>query len=231
MKNSLFMAFAGFCLCLFGACGAQPAKEQAAGKLVQMDFYIRYVEPKREIQAEVSFFSDTGAVELKGGNVSFAGHVMTPRRLPKVGVQYRFTLENMACDTVYTFELTEANGQSRQIRVPMNRIVEPSLVSKGGLSKKNGGLLAWKGKNFEPQDALTINLSDAKGSPISINHVGITREPQLLNIAPAFLASLDKGKLTLQLVKKWVKQEEQQGVKVFIRTEFYFSPLEVNLAD
>lgn len=231
MKISLFTAFSGFCFCFLYACGAQPAKEQGTGKIVQMDFYIRYVEPKREIQAEVSFFSDTGAVELKGGNVSFAGHVMTPRRLPKVGMQYRFTLENMACDTVYTFELTEAKGQTRQIRVPMNRIVEPSLASKGGLSKKNGGLLSWKGKNFDPQDALTINLSDAKGSPISINHVGITREPQLLNIAPEFLASLDKGKVMLQLVKKWVKQEEEQGVKIFRRTEFYFSPLEANLAD
>ena len=214
----------------FVACGQDSSKATKTEiKIREVDCYVRYVEAKRELQAELTLRSDTGTVAWPDGQVQFMNQVMTARTFPRLGTQYRLSLENIPADTLYRFSLVEGDGTEHHLDLPMNRIIRPTLASQGKISLEKGGLLTWEGRIFEPSDALTLTCFNPKNQDMSFNHIGLTRDPRQLELPGAVFKLLGLGEAQMQLVKKWSYRGDLGGFKVFQRSEFYFSPLNFSI--
>jgi hypothetical protein len=192
-------------------------------------YYVRYIEQIKELQLEAKYINKSDSTFSMPGGVYVSDFKLEGKNLPKEGWMHRYIKRPSGCDSLYVFSYKPvADFEVKDsIIFPIYRNFK---LETPKISKKNGGLVSWSGNSLMQDDGLTLVFEDAFGTSYTINHVGITRGPQL-EIRPEFLEVFAKGKGVLRIVhKKTVieKKDEQRSVKL---TEYYRIPLEIEIVD
>ena len=226
-KNTLIFLLA---LALF-SCKTQVTDktkgEESPVKIAK--YYIRYVEQIKELQLEAKFINKSDSTFGMPGGVFVKDFKLEGKNLPKEGWMHRYIKRPSACDSLYVFSYNP-DGKNEAKDSIIFPIYHNFKLETPKISKKNGGLVSWSGNSLMQDDGLTLVFEDASGASYTINHVGITRGPQL-EIRPEFLEVFAKGKGILRVVhKKTVidKNEEKRSVRL---TEYYRVPIEMEIVD
>lgn len=230
MLKQLFIVIGLGCATM--ACQSQQAKPNAtqtaaANPIKRASFYVRYLEVRRELQAEARFWSDSASFELPEG-VQFNGTPLKAKRLPNIGLEYRSVQDRVAFALPYTFTYIEPDGKVAKIEMQMPTIQNLRIASKGGLLRDKGGVLAWDGQPLASEDALHIIITDAAGNSATINYAGATGATDL-TLPTAEISTLAKGKARLSISYQH-NVTEKTLTRQNIRTiEYYFDEIETTI--
>lgn len=192
-------------------------------------YYVRYVEQIKELQLEAKYINSNDSTFSIPGGVSVADLKMEAKNLPKEGWMHRYIKRPSGCDSLYVFSYNPGlkNEIKDSVIFPIYRNFK---LETPKISKKTGGLVSWSGNSLTQDDGLTLVFEDASGVSYTINHVGITRGPQL-EIRPEFLEVFAKGKGILRVVHKKTiigKTDNQRSVRL---TEYYRMPIDMEIVD
>lgn len=211
-------------LWLLAACSV-PSSSQKEENYKQVRYYMRYVEESRELQAELRILGDSSTRALESKPLLNKETPLSYKKLPKLGHQYKLTMELAAPDSLYFMSFESPNGKSYEQTLPFRRSFRFRIASDGGLSKKYGGVLIWEGAPLQSEDGLVLNIFDENGKSISINYGGKTPEPNTLVLAPSQLASLAEGKLRIGLTKKTNAYRDEGQTRIIWSVEQYYKPI------
>jgi hypothetical protein len=223
-KNMIFF----FVLALISACHLDKDKSKEGAAPIQfVKYYVRYVEEIKEVQTELKFYRDQDTSLILPVLVQCNKEKMYPKKLSSEGWIYKWIKRPIDVKSQFVFQY--GSDSSQMIQDTINFLYLDSLIlSTPQISKKNGGLLTWKGSTLQSEDQLTILFEDTNGNHFTVNHVGITRGPQL-EIRPEHVESLLVGKSTIRLVHK-NNEVDKVGDKKFSKTtEFYYKPIEAQI--
>ncbi len=193
----------------------------------KINCYLRYMTQNRELQAEMTFRTDS-TVSIEGG-VLFNDENMVFKKLPKVGLQYRLIKNAVSFETPYTFSYTEKDGSKQEMSIDLNEFSNLQVVSDG-ISKTKGGLLAWEGEALGHEDGLILIFSDSKGNTFSINHTGISKGKQF-EIIPDHANRLELGPATILTTRKKTVLTNENNVTKLISVEYYLKAIEFEVKE
>ncbi|MCH2023053.1 MAG: hypothetical protein MK207_11300 [Saprospiraceae bacterium] len=189
--------------------------------------YLRYLEENRELQAEMTFRTDSNiAIE---GNVFLNDEIMHYKNLPSVGMQYRLIKNAVFFDSSYTFSYIERHGEIVRYNIGLNKFENLRIVSDG-LSKKKGGLLIWDGEALDTEDGLVFILTDSRGNSFSINHSGISKGNKFEIIA-SHVNNLATGPATLLTTRKKTVSYNNEKVRKLLRVEYYLKAIKFEVKE
>ncbi len=205
--------------------------QQALSAHLVANYYIRYLEPEKQVKAEVSFFKkDTSGYDtpLRMNNpVKFQGQAMGHRELPDGSVRYNF--ENFfSYPTEFVFEFNNLENLIQKQVLKLAALRSFSMV--GEASRSKGAQLSLEGNEFQKDESLVILLSDLRTNTFSIE---FDLEPGMtsLDIPAEKLAQLEAGAIKMYLVRKQVQQIEEPGYILNSTIEYYSKDLGFLLTD
>jgi len=205
----------------------EPSPEPTLYVFSKVNCYVRYIEHKKELQAEMTFRSDsTRGIQ---GAVKVNDEVMTFKMLPTVGFQYRLIKTMPKLDSIYVFQYTEKDGSTAKMSIGLDKFENLRIASKGGISQKAGGLLEWDGVPLTKEDGLVLILTDAEGNTFSINHAGVSKGNQF-EILGEHANRLAVGKATLNATRKRTILQEENGNIKLLTLEYYLKPIELQVS-
>ncbi|WCL80471.1 hypothetical protein PPO43_10880 [Saprospira sp. CCB-QB6] len=224
MRTQLAIHFFMF-LILAAACQSKMVEvkqeEHTPFAVERTYYYVRYLENSKELQAEARFQQDTGNLVL-ADKLYFEGQVMQPKKLPKVGWEYRYHERPSKFKGCYHFSY---GGES-------DTICFPTYTNFGlktpEVSMTSGGLIAWEGQPLGQEESLVLLFEDAKGQVKTVNHVGLTRGSQF-EIRPEHLEGLNVGAASLRLVHKSTVIQKIDGQVQVIKLEYYRKTLKIEI--
>jgi len=226
MRTQLAIHFFMFLL-LAAACQpkAEPEsqKEKTAFTVDRTYYYVRYLEDSKELQAEARFQQDTGSLVLPD-KLYFEGQAMQPKKLPKIGWEYRYHERPAKFKDCYHFSYA---GASDTICFPS---YSNFALKTPAISLATGGLLAWEGQPLGQAESLVLLFEDSKGQSKTVNHVGLTRGSQF-EIRPEHLEGLNAGPASLRLVHKSTLIQKVDGQVEVIKLEYYRKVLKIEIVD
>ena len=224
MRTQLVIYFF-MCLILAAACQSKTVEVKEVEKtpfaVDRTYYYIRYLESSKELQAEVRFQQDTGNLVL-ADKLYFEGQAMQPKKLPKIGWEYRYNQRPVKFKGCYQFSY---GGES-------DTLCFPTYTNFGlktpEVSLNIGGLIAWEGQPLGQEESLVLLFEDAKGQVKTVNHVGLTRGSQF-EIRPEHLEGLNVGPASLRLVHKSTVIQKIDGQVQVIKLEYYRKTLKIEI--
>lgn len=218
MKNHLFyFLLLSFCLL---ACNSDSSTSEKTETLVA-NYYIRYLEPERQIKVEASFakFDTSGRrvpIPMESG-VQFQNETMGHRELPGGTVRHNF--ENfLDYPGQFKFQFQNLEGKPQQQELSLAPLTQFSI--NGEVSQSSGGILSLEGNDFQEEESLVMLLSDLRTSTISIEFdlkPGMTA----IQIPSEKLLGLQQGAIKMYLVKKQIKSIEEDGYAYTSTIEYY----------
>ena len=189
--------------------------------------YIRYLQQNRELQAEMTFRTDS-TVAINGP-VTVNEKPMRSKILPNVGTQYRLLENALSFDSSYTFEYTELNGHLRGLSISMNRFDKPTVLGQQ-ISRTLGGVLAWEGSPLSKEDGLILIFTDAEGQTFSVNHSGISRGNKF-EIVTEYAKRLSNGPAKLLITRKKTTLVHHNDCSTLLCVEYYHVPVLFDVID
>lgn len=193
----------------------------------KINCYVRYLEQTRELQADMTFRTDsTKAIE---GQVLLNDLPMIFRKRPKVGLQYSLSKRSTTFDRAYTFSYTEKDGSTAKLDIALNPF-DSLKIASDGISKSAGGLLTWQGPALGSEDGLVLIFSDAKGNTFSINHNGISKGNKF-QIIPEHANRLDLGSATVSATRKKTIIKKENDVVKMLTIEYYTAPIKFEVKE
>ncbi len=208
---------------------ANEAKKQEEIPIKLIKYYVRYIEQSKELQVEVKFYNQNDSAFSMPEGVMVADFKLEAKNLPKEGWMHRFIKRPSRYDSLYIFNYKSGENMERKDSV-FFPIYQNFQIATPKISKKTGGLLTWDGNSLTQDDGLTLVFEDASGISYTINHVGITRGPQL-EVRPEHLEVFAKGKAILRAVHKRTVIGERGNTRMIRLTEYYRTPMEVEIID
>ena len=169
MKNivlSILIVFlAALCACNNSSNPNQETASERYG-FQKINAYVRYVALQRELQADLTFRTDsTQAIE---GLVVLNDELMLFKKRPKLGLQYLLQKRVMNFNRKQTFAYVEKDGSQQELSITLPKFDSIRFLSEG-VSHKDGGLIGWDGPAFDEKDGMVLLLTDANGQTFSIN--------------------------------------------------------------
>jgi hypothetical protein len=192
-------------------------------------YYVRYVEQIKELQLEAKYINSNDSTFSIPGGVSVADFKLEAKNLPKEGWLHRYIKRPSGYDSLYVFSYNPGIKNETKDTVVFP-IYKNFKLETPKISKKTGGLVSWSGSSLGQEDGLTMVFEDASGASYTINHVGITRGPQL-EIRPEFLEVFAKGKGILRVVHKKTVIDKKGEKRCVRLTEYYRIPIEMEIVD
>jgi hypothetical protein len=192
-------------------------------------YYVRYVEQIKELQLEAKYINSNDSTFSVPGGVSVADFKLEAKNLPKEGWMHRYIKRPSGCESLYVFSYNPGIKNETKDTVVFP-IYKNFKLETPKISKKTGGLVSWSGSSLGQEDGLTMVFEDASGASYTINHVGITRGPQL-EIRPEFLEVFAKGKGILRVVHKKTVIDKKGEKRCVRLTEYYRIPIEMEIVD
>ena len=193
----------------------------------KINCYVRYLAQTRELQADMTFRTDsTKAIE---GQVFLNGLPMVFKKRPKVGLQYSLTKSSTKFEQKYTFSYTEKNGRLAELDIELNPF-DSLKIASDGISKYGGGLLTWKGPALGSEDGLVLIFSDAKGNTFSINHSGISKGNKF-EIISEHANRLEVGTATVLATRKKTIIKKENEVTKMLTLEYYSAPIKFEVKE
>jgi hypothetical protein len=208
----------------FSACTLPDSTSKASERypFSKINYYLRYMTQNRELQAEMTFRTDsTVAIE---GDVLLNDEAMVFKKLPMVGLQYRLIKNAVTFDQSYTFSYTEKNGSLAEVNAKIGAFSNLRFASDG-LSIEKGGLLQWDGDVLGRDDGLVFIFTDSKGTTFTINHAGITKGKEF-EIINSHANQLALGPATLLTVRKRTILAHKNNLTQMVSIEYYLGALE-----
>lgn len=188
----------------------------------KINCYVRYIEQKKELQAEMTFRSDS--TKTIQGKVSVNEEAMIFKSLPSVGFQYRLIKTMPKIDSIYVFKYTEKDGSEASMSIGLSRFENFRVASKG-ISQKAGGILEWEGEPLTKEDGLVLIFTDVEGNTFSVNHAGVSKGSQF-EVLGEHSSRLAVGKATLHVTRKRTILTEEDGKIKLLTLEYYLKPIE-----
>lgn len=212
-------------LYLWTACNnpSNPAKEQPAERygFTKVNAYVRYVALQRELQADLTFRTDsTKAID---GLVVLNDELMQFKKRPKVGLQYILNKKVLDFDRKQTFAYVEKDGSQQELSITLPEFDSLKVLS-GSISHQKGGLLGWEGPTFDDKDGMVLILTDANGQTFSINHVGVTKG-NTYQIQPSYAKKMALGTAKLEVTRKRTSIQQKEGNTQLLTIEYYLLPI------
>lgn len=223
------MLFGALLIGSLSGCGssnsvAEPPSNYAFSKI---NCYVRYLAQTRELQADMTFRTDsTKAIE---GQVFLNDLPMIFRKRPEVGLQYSLTKSSVAFEQKYTFSYTEKDGSTAKLDIELKPF-DSLKIASDGISKSNGGLLAWQGPPLGSEDGLVLIFSDAKGNTFSINHSGISKGNKF-QILPEYANRLEVGPATVLTTRKKTMIKKEKETTKMLTFEYYNAPIKFEVKE
>lgn len=217
------------CISIFSisACTNSNTKQQTKAKLPikQINYYLRYMQAKLEVEAKASFKSDSSNIEIPEG-VTLNYEPMRVAKLPKIGQQYRYLKDRVPLEKRYIFRYTDSDGTKYADTLGLTKFSNFRVASEVNLEK--GGLLMWEGSSLDKMDAMTFILTDSKGKTLTINHIGTSQGNQI-PIQSNHLAGFELGEITLIANRKRTVVYGRNNIPVRLVMEYYPKPITFEL--
>lgn len=193
----------------------------------KINCYVRYLEQTRELQADMTFRTDsTKAID---GQVFLNELPMLFKKRPKVGLQYSLTKNSTTFEQEYRFSYTEKDGSTAKLAIKLNPF-DSLKVASDGISKSTGGLLTWQGPPLGSEDGLVLIFSDAKGNTFSINHNGISKGNKF-QILAEHSDRLEIGPATILATRKKTTIKKENEVVKMLTIEYYSTPIKFEVKE
>jgi hypothetical protein len=205
----------------------KPKGEESPVKIAK--YYVRYVEQIKELQLEAKFINKSDSTFGIAGGVNVKDFKLETKNLPKEGWIHRYVKRPSGYDSLYVFTYNP-DGKNETKDSVIFPVYQNFKLETPKISKKTGGLVSWSGSSLGQEDGLTMVFEDASGANYTINHVGITRGPQL-EIRPEFLEVFAKGKGILRVVHKKTVIDKKEDKRCVRLTEYYRIPIEMEIVD
>ena len=188
-------------------------------------YYVRFIEAKKEVQADVTFKVDKNlGVEAYPHQYFFNEIIMAPKNLPEMGLMFRYIHEPTVYKPPFIFQYALPDGNIVKDSMTMPKLVN-LRVGEEGLSLSKGGKLLWDEKiSLQESDLLRVILIDSKGKDFTINHAGITAAGELeLPLDKMSEIALGKASLIVSMSRSI------PGEKVSKKIEFYYKDIETTI--
>lgn len=225
-RSPLCLTFIAFFLLFFGAaCQSDSPTEEAPPArygFKKINGYIRYMEQQRELQAELTFKTDSTTMIEDG--VRLNQRKLKPKRLPAIGNQYRVLRNAVNFSDKYTYTYKEKDGSDQELSIALGKFEAPKIASDG-LSREKGGILSWTGDPLTTNDGLILLFRDSEGKRFSVNHNGLT-SGNTFKLVALQTERLAEGPATVQVTRKHTIVTQQESAAVVLVLEYYSRPIE-----
>lgn len=228
MKLSRFLLIMGSLLWL--ACNHSGRAESEEidpfpqTKFTFVDLYMRYLEDSREIKTIAKTFSKNIADELIPDTALFA---VMANNIP---------LKKIAAgDHLNYYQMEEKYPNAPQLEVSLSKVFPKGspryelnipLEYFGNIrldKEAEDILIAWEGSSIHKQDQIIIILQDSKDKVHTFSKKG---EGSFLKLAKNEWKEVNKGKVSLYLVRKSNSQKSNEEFGYWIGTEIYSQTLQ-----
>ncbi len=223
-----FIYFLLFTVALtFSACqpDSKPGKKLKKATMFA-DFYVRYLQPERELKAEAFFMEGKEYDKAKPSRMSdviFQGKLMNERHIPQRGTRYR-------TERVLPYELPIEfhYGEDGHFELYMSPIEE--FIVKGDISKSAGMTLVLKGEKLQQNESIVLLFSGAESKATSVTIPGPTEGIEI-PVTSDQLKDLQIGPAQFYLVKKQDFKLEKPGHSIQGLTEYYTKSIDVEVIE
>lgn len=204
-------------------------KERLKTEKLQINFYLRYLQPDKQVKAAISFSTlDTTkkVIPKKMEEVLFQEIVLDGQKSQN---QYQYqTVQEMAFVENYSFGYRTNANANQKLDIRICPILD-FIIKKGKISKKVGSSIKLEGKELQKNEALLLLISD-KNTKTNTIKIQSLSDKLTINISPEQIANLEVGKATVYIVRQQTIEEKANN---FIkgRTEFYTDAKNIEIID
>lgn len=205
-------------ICL-AACNSEPAKTTPSKKLFA-NFYIRYLQPEKQVKAEANFLrgdsiKNAKALRIDGG-VSFQNSGMGQRKLPNGTIRYNY--ENFFdYPTDFVFGFKDLNGEPQKQTLTLPPL---GAFSTSEVSQSKGGKLILENDVLTNEESLVCLMSDSNEQTVSFAIEAASKGSEFV-IPTEKLSKLALGSIKLYLVRKKVEKVSNPGYSYTSTIEYY----------
>jgi hypothetical protein len=227
IKNLLIVLL----LSSFVACNNQKidtTPKEIANPVKYIKYYVRYLEAGLELQLEAKYHNDSTTIAMPEG-VFVGESKINAKELPRDGWVHRQISRGTKPDSAYIFRYNISPTLEKQDTIYLPIYADFELATPT-ISKKTGGLLAWKGKSLQQSEGLVLIFEDSEGNNFTHTHRGITQGAQFA-IRPNLIETLSKGKAILRIVHKRETRSTTAKQQILKQSEYYRKPIEFEIVD
>jgi hypothetical protein len=230
MTRILVLGCSLISLCLIVSCGGSTETEQKGDKLPikQINYYVRYMMAKLELEARASFRTDTATIEMPE-KVTVNFEPMRLKKLPKIGKQYRYIVDRVPIEDEYVFRYTDGDGEEYKDTIGI-RGFKKFRMDTAKIGRMQPANLVWDGNPLEPQDALILIFRDSKGKTLTLKHVGRTNGNKL-PIQAGQLGALAPGEVTITANRRCQIMYPRDQTQINLEMEYYLKPITFELLE
>lgn len=219
------------CLFPFVACtnnNAAKSIKETPNPIKYIKYYVRYLEAGQELQLDAKYHNDSTSIALVDG-VFVGESKLNAKEFMKQGWVHRQISRGNKPDSAYIFRYNISPTLEKQDTVYLPIYADFELATPK-MSKKTGGLLAWKGKSLQQSEGLVLIFEDAEGNHFTHTHRGVTQGAQFA-IRPNLIETLSKGKATLRVVHKRETRQTTAKQQILKQSEYYRKAIEFEIVD
>ncbi len=230
MKYYIALSLASFIL-LLNACQSNEKSNPANAKPLFINYEVRYLEQEKELRGMV-YFKEGDSIEVakprEFTNASFQGSAMDLQNLGARGIRYILTRRGDFSDNL-NFSYKNDEHQSIQYELSMPKPGDFS-VSNQQISKSTGATVSWAGEPLDDTQSLVFMFTDMNNKASSTSIKGPTSASEVFIPAQA-LANLATGSGQLYLVKKQVRNSQEDNQSIVSLVEYYTAPIDVEVVE
>ncbi len=225
-----FLPFCLLAIWLFAAC--QPNQNATTEETLFEEYYIRFLEPEKELMAYATFQEGDSLESAKAkiffGGVSFQGSGMQVRNLPKGIVRYTYKLKSANYQPPFKFRYKNDLGEQVEEIVQMQGIGKFEVTDS--ISQRKGMNLIIENGNLSENEQFILLFTDQTKRAFSIPIMGPTARNNY-RLQASQISKLSKGKGQLYLVKKQNITREEGNRSISCNIEYYSNTIDIEVFD
>jgi len=207
-------------------CQTDPKPKQAE-PIIFSSYYVRYMEPERELKAEATFRqgdSQQNAQAKQFNSVTFNNKEMVFKELSANNKRYIFNASMDFSSDDLQFGFINDAGQKESQPFSFSPITKLSV--QGTINKSKGAAISWEGGPLTAEESVVCLFDNAANKSTSLIIKGPSNGSQI-NIPPEKMNGLTPGTAELYLVrKKRIRKESGKRIS-FAQMEYYTKTIEV----
>lgn len=228
-KTSNFLIAFVLLLSLCFSCESSQ-KESKQSEILQIDFYIRYLQSDKQLKAEISFSEMDSIKKImpkRMDEVLFQGDALDGKKLLN---QYRYQVTKASTfSEIYNFSY-RLNGQEIQEQLVAVNAIADFTIKKDKISKTAGTTITFDTSPLKVNEEFIVLISDENGKTSTIK---IKEMPSdfMVKILPDQISSLKTGIGTVYVVRKNTIEIDQLSAYLQGRTEYYTAVKELEIIE
>ena len=216
---------------ILNACQSNEKPNQANAKPLFINYEVRYLEQENELRG-LAYFKEGDSIEVatprEFTNASFQGSAMDMQNLGDRGIRYILTRKGDFSANL-NFGYKNDNEQLIQYELSMPGLGNFS-VKETQISKSAGATVLWTGEPLDDTQSLVFMFTDKNNKASSTSIKGPTTASEVF-IPSQALANLAAGTGQLYLVKKQVRNSQEENQSIVSLVEYYTAPISVEIVE